>query len=64
MQLVKKCLTALQIQEEEEADKRRRAKCRTEMQPQRGDGRRDGCTGEITPKLIDEGSSKVSLEQQ
>lgn len=34
--------------QEEDADKHRRAECRIETQPQRGDRkRRDGCSGEI-----------------
>lgn len=36
--------------QQREADKDRRADCRIETQPQRGDRRRDGCSVEITPR--------------
>lgn len=36
--------------QQREADKDGRADCRIETQPQRGDRRRDGCSGEITPR--------------
>lgn len=34
--------------QQKEADKDRRADCRIETQPQKGDRTRDGCGGEIT----------------